>query len=309
MSYIFLLTGFIILIISGKYLVKGGIDLAHKLNLSKLVIGVTIVSFGTSAPELFVSVIAAYNNHPELAVGNVFGSNIANIGLVLAITALIIPIPVKSATVKFNTPVMLFFTVLLYIAISNGIIHRFEGCIAVMLLIGYVVISYFKGKKIAIDEFDQSKKYLHWSLALVIIILSTIGLAAGSNLLVKGASEIALTWGIDERIIAITIIAFGTSLPELVTSVMAAVHKEMDISVGNIVGSNIFNILGVLGVTGIVRDIRIEDSFIRVDFFWVFAISLLLFAFILPFKGGTINRWKGLFLLIAYIVYIYRIVL
>jgi cation:H+ antiporter len=309
MSYINLLAGFIILLISGRFLVKGGVDLARKLNVSKLVIGVTVVSFGTSAPELFVSAVAAYNGHPELAIGNVFGSNIANISLVLAITALIIPIPVKKATVRIDTPIMLFVTILLYLAIRNNLISRPEGCIGVVLLVSYIVCSYFKGKNISVDEFEENKTYLHWSLAVLLIILSAAGLAIGSGLLVKNVSSIAEAWGINERIIAITVVAFGTSLPELVTSVIAAVHREMDISVGNIVGSNIFNILGVLGITSIIKDIRVDNQFIHIDFYWVLGISILLFIFILPLKGGTINRWKGLILLLVYVAYIYTIVI
>ena len=309
MAYIQLVAGFVILILSGKYLVRGGADLARKLNVSKLVIGITIISFGTSAPELFVSIIAANNGHPGLAVGNVIGSNIANIALVLAITAIIIPMPVKAITVRFNMPFMLAITALFYIAIADGVLTYDEGLSGVVLLAVYIAVSYFLGRKYNTDEVDASQKGLHWAVALLFIALSSLGLAYGSDLLVKGASEIAAYWGVNERIIAITVVAFGTSLPELVTSVIAALQKEMDISVGNIVGSNIFNILAVLGITGIIQEVKIEESFINIDILWVLAISLLLFLFILPFKGGTITRWKGVILMAAYAAYLYVIIM
>ncbi len=306
MEYIFLLIGFGILLYSGKFLVKGGVLLGNRYRISTLVIGVTIVSFGTSAPELFVSLTSAIKGYPEIAIGNVIGSNIANIALVLAVTAIIFPIPVKKNSVKTDTPFMLLISLLLYLFILNHNLGVFEGIIFVVGLIAYIVFSIYFSKKNNdyIDKHLHSKQP-HWSIIVLMILGSALGLALGSNLLVKNAEIIARDMGVSDRVIAISIVALGTSLPELATSAIAAFRKEMDISIGNIIGSNIFNILGVLGITSIVKPIPIDNYFIHVDIFWMLGISVLLFLFILPFQGGKITRIKGLILFMVYAVYIY----
>ena len=300
-----LAAGFVILIYSGKYLVKGSISIAYRFKVSKLVIGLTVVAFGTSAPELFVSVMAAIDNHPGISVGNVIGSNIINIALVLAITAMIIPIPVRKSSIKYDWPVMMIASLLFYIFILNGYLQFLEGLIFLILLCAYVVFSIYYSRK-NYNYLDAIEE-VHFStlVSVLLLVLSSAGLALGSDLLVKNAVKIADKLHIDDRIISITVIAFGTSLPELVTSAAAAFKKEMDISIGNIIGSNIFNILCVLGITSMIKKIEIPSMTMHFDVFWMLGIALLLFLFILPLKGGKLTRPKGLFLFMVYCIYVY----
>ena len=305
--YLLLITGFIILLYSGNYLIKGSISLAHKYKVSKLVIGVTLVSFGTSAPELFVSVIAAIQKQSEISIGNIIGSNIANIALVLAITAIIFPIPVKSNTIRYDWPVMMIASILFYIFILNGFLKFWEGLVFIIFLNAYLFFTLYYSRKNY--DFESEKKIqTHFSLAMAILIIfiSTIGLAAGSYLLVDNAAKIAGMLGIEKRVISISVIAFGTSVPEIATSMIAAFKKEMDISIGNIIGSNIFNILGVLGIASIITPISIIGEMrLKLDILWMLGISVLLFLFMLPFKGGKLTRLKGIILFAIYCFYIY----
>ena len=306
MEYILLLIGFGILLYSGKYLVKGGVLLGNKFKISTLVIGVTVVSFGTSAPELFVSLMSAINGYPEIAIGNVIGSNIANVALVLAVTSIIFPIPVRKNSVKTDTPIMLGVSLLFYVFILNKSLGMFEGVVFVIILISYIYFSVYNSKKNNDYEDKQpSLAHLHWSILVLMILGSAAGLALGSSLLVKNAEIIARNLGVSDRVIAVSLVALGTSLPELTTSAIAAFRHEMDISIGNIIGSNIFNILGVLGITSLVKKIPVDQYFIHVDIFWMLGTSILLFLFILPFKGGKLTRFKGLILFLVYVVYIY----
>ena len=305
MEYILLVAGFILLLFGGKYLVKGGVALAKRYNVPALVIGLTVVSFGTSAPELFVSLVAGIKNHPEVAIGNVIGSNIANVALVLALTAIIFPIPVRSSSVRFDAPFMLIVSLLLWGFMYNLVLNRFDGIVFITLLISYtfLLFRYSKADKIR-SAVPESGTKMSLGIIVLLLILADIGLAVGSDLLVENAGIIAGNFGIDERIIAITIIAFGTSLPELITSIIAAFKKEMDISIGNIIGSNIFNILAVLGISSIVKPLRVNPEFLNSDIFWMLGTSVLLFLFILPFKGGRLSRGKGAILFTIYCIYV-----
>jgi cation:H+ antiporter len=303
MEYILLLVGFALLLYSGKYLVKGSVAMANYFNVSKLVIGVTVVSFGTSAPEMFVSTFANLKGHPEVAMGNIIGSNIANIALVLAITAMIIPIPVKKDSVKIDAPFMLLVSVLLFVLILDFSISVIEGVLFLVILSSYITFLLVKSRKSNNEE--SNKETLPLWKSIVFVLISAGGLALGSNLLVENATIIASDFGVSERVIGITVIAFGMSLPELATSVIAAIRKEMDISIGNIIGSNIFNILAVLGVSASLKSMDIAEKFVHVDIYWMLAISGLLFISILPFKGGRLTRIKGIMLFCVYCVYIY----
>ncbi len=306
MEYVFLFLGFFLLLFSGKYLVRGSVAMAGYFKVSKLVIGVTVVSFGTSAPEMFVSTLASYTGHPDVALGNVIGSNIANIALVLAITAIIFPIPVKADSVKIDAPFMLVVSILLVILILDLYLSRLEGIIFILLLIAYSLFLIFKSKnsKEAEENVSSGEQMKLW-LAVLFVLLSAGGLALGSHLLVENASKIASSMGVSERVISITIIAFGTSLPELATSAIAAFKREMDISIGNIIGSNIFNILAVFGVASIVSPMHIDAKFLQVDIYWMLGAFGFLFLFILPFKGGRLTRLKGFALFAIYGVYLY----
>ena len=306
MEYFYLVGGLIILLYSGNFLVKGGVSLARHYNISTLVVGVTIISFGTSAPELLVSVQAAVAGHPDIAIGNVIGSNIANIALVLGLTTIILPIPVRKNSIVIDWPIMMFAGILLYILLMDNWLSLWEGLIFVVFLTAFLVWSIHKSRlqNLILKEVPP-KPSMSIPVSVLVVLASSVGLAVGSNWLVKGAAEIAETLGVSERIISITIIAFGTSVPELATSLIAAVKKETDISIGNIIGSNIFNIFGILGITSVIKSIPVNFFAFRLDIAWMLSIFLLLFAFILPAKGGRLRRWEGVILFLVYLVYIY----
>lgn len=300
---LFLVLGFVVLFISGKYLVVGGVQLARFFKVPTLVIGLTIVSFGTSAPELLVSLKAAFTGHPDIAMGNVVGSNISNIALVLGLTALIFPIPVVRKVVRFDWPIMMGITLLLYILTLNGILSRWEGLILIIALVGFNFHSIRKGRKDNTDDYSDTKS-LPWYFSLLIIAASSVGLVFGADWLVTGASGLARSMGISERVISVSIIAFGTSVPELATSAVAAFKKETDISIGNIIGSNIFNIAGILGITSSIHPIAVNQEIIAFDDLWMLGVSLLLF-FVMAFKNKRVSRIDGILLILVYSFYIY----
>lgn len=304
MAYVNILLGFIVLIFSGEYLVRGGVCLAKDLRISKLVIGITIVAFGTSAPELSVSAIAAFKGHAEIAMGNVIGSNIANIALVLAVTAIIFPISVNRQAIKLDWLIMMGASGLLYFFITDSVLDLAEGLIFISLLLTYLFFSIRASRKVYVEGEEEQFDYPMW-LALLLIVFASCGLAFGSTLLIDGASEIALQLGVSERVTSITLIAFGTSLPELTTSMTAAFRKESDISIGNIIGSNIFNILGVLGISSIISDIKISELTRTFDIFWMLAISMLLLLIVLFLREGKTRRSQGFILFVLYCAYIY----
>jgi cation:H+ antiporter len=285
MEYLKFIAGLIILVISGKYLVQGGVSIAKYFKISPLVIGVTVVALGTSAPELIVSINAAVSGNPEIAFGNVVGSNISNIGLVLAITALLIPIPVHKNSLRIDWPMMMFVSILLYVFIIDDGLTYLEGILLFLLVLGYLYFMINKSRK----EHNSSEevpeiKQLGLGLSILIILASSFGLAFGADFLVDGASEIALSWGVSKRVISITIVAFGTSVPELTASIIAATKKQTDISIGNIIGSNIFNITVVLGVTSMIKNIPVDHIAFGFDIIWMLFVAILLFLFIFLLK-------------------------
>lgn len=283
MEYIQLIGGLLLLIISGNYLVESAVDIAKKFHLSSLIIGMTIVAFGTSAPELLVNIQAGINGHPEIAVGNVVGSNIVNIGLIMALSVIILPIFVSSRSIKIDWTCMMLASVLLLLAASDGIFSRLEGIIGIVLLIVFTFWSIKKSKQDK-NHVDPPQKNI-W-LNILILICSIAGLAFGADHLVEGASKVAANFGVSERVISVFAVALGTSLPELTASVTAAIKKEPDITIGNIIGSNIFNILFVLGSTAIISPIKFNFAEFRCDFVWLLVFSLLLFV-------GMINVTKN----------------
>jgi len=272
----------------------------------------TIVSFGTSVPELLVSLKAALDNHAELAIGNVVGSNIANVALVLGLTTMILPIKVSSSTIKTDWPAMMVSTLLFYLFILNKNIEWYEGLIFAILLIGFNVFMFIKSKKgnikenVELDiEIEQGKSSKIFFI-LFLIIIGSVGLAFGADWLLNGSVRIATNFGVSEHIIGVTIVAFGTSVPELITSVIASFKRQTDISVGNLIGSNIFNILGVLGITALIKEIPVSLQVINIDVFWMLAISFIVFP--LMIIGYKINRFRGFLLFASYCVYIYFVV-
>ena len=301
-----LILGLATLILGGEFLVRGAVGVAQKFRLSSLVIGMTVVSFGTSAPELIVSVKAALGGNPEIALGNVIGSNIANIALVLGITVLIFPLPVDRNSKIIDWPMMFLASVLFYLFALNGDLSRIEGIILFAILIAFVVFliwnSRRKSNKLLEDEEVIIPTPMQFLRSLLFLLIGLVGLYFGAEWLLSGAIDIARHLGMEERVIGITIIAFGTSVPELVTSGVAAYRKETDISIGNLIGSNIFNIMGVIGVTAIVKPIEVGANTLNIDMIWMLAIAAALLPMMLI--GKKINRFKGFLLIGTYVAYI-----
>ncbi len=306
--YLLLLTGILLLFGSGKYLVESSVAISRRLRIPRMIIGLTVVAFGTSAPELLVSIQAAVSGFPEIAMGNVVGSNISNILLVLAITAIIFPIPVPSSSVKRDWPIMMFVSLLLFVFTLNGWLTRLEGIILVLLLVAYIGYSIIQAKSETKSNEDlQVEGAMRWWIAGLMLLVSIVGLAFGASLLVNNAAVIAEELGISKRVISITMVAVGTSIPEVATSVIAAMKKETDISVGNIIGSNIMNVLSVLGVTSIIGPIRVDTEIVKFDIPWMLAISVLLLMLMIPAARSRITRWEGILMILIYLLYIYLI--
>lgn len=312
MSIPFLIFGFVLLVIGGDFLVRASVALSLKLNFSKLVIGMTVVSFATSAPELLVSLNAALSGAPAIAINNVVGSNIANIGLVLGITAIIGSIGIDASFYRIHWPVMMLFSGMLYYFLWNDHqLSAIEGGVLFIALIAFVAYL-IRGQKRTkdatddIEEVDDALAVVPGSKIGIWLFIGATALYFGSEWLVKGATEIALILGVSEAVIGVTMIAIGTSVPELAASVIAAVKKEKAISLGNLIGSNIFNIGSVLGVTSIIKTIPVTEPLILSrDIFWMllFAVSILVLA-LLP-KRNQINQIKGLVLVVLYGVFIF----
>lgn len=309
MSIAFLILGFVSLIIGGDFLVKSSVALSFKLSISKIVIGMTVVSFATSAPELLVSLNAALSGSPAIAINNVVGSNIANIGLVLGVTSIIGSIAVDQSFYKVNWPVMMLFSGALYYFLWNdNQLVASEGIVLFIALIIFTIYLIRSQKKatINLEAVDDALSVVSNFKIGIWFLIGAVSLYFGSEWLVRGATEIAIKLGVTEAVIGVTMIAIGTSVPELAASVIAAVKKEKAISLGNLIGSNIFNIGSVLGVTSIIKTIPVTEPFILSrDIFWMllFAVSIAVLA-LLP-KRNQINQIKGFVLVVFYGVFIY----
>jgi cation:H+ antiporter len=304
MDLVYLLGGLLLLFVSGELLVKGSVNVAYRFKISKLVVGLTVVSFGTSAPELFVSMMAALNGHPDIAVGNVVGSNIANLGLVLAITILIFPMTINNKVGRIDYPVLFAATTIFLFVISDRVINLTEGVVLVTMLILYNVLlvrnSRFQTKKLnQVVKVTRNQFYI----GLVLIIVGIVGLKFGSEYFLEGAISIASKLGMSDHLIGVTVVAFGTSVPELATSAVAAFRKHVDISIGNLIGSNVFNIHGVLGATAIASEISVSESILSFDFLWMFGFVVALVPSI--YFKKRFNRYDGFIFLLAYTAYIY----
>lgn len=301
--------GFVVLVWGADRFVYGAAGTARNLGLSSLIIGLTVVGFGTSAPEILVSVTAAINGNPGIAVGNAIGSNIANIGLVLGTTALIFPLMVASNTLKREFPIMLVMMTLTLFLILDYELSRYDG---IILLSGIVAFTFWlirmakarKGYEPLVHEFDHEIPKVTLKTSLSWTVIGLVLLLVSSQVLVYGAVNIARFFGVSDLIIGLTIIAIGTSLPELATSVMSAIKNEPDIALGNIIGSNMFNLLAVLGIPAIISPMTLESHVITRDYAVMLVMSILLFIFAYGFKQqGRINRFEGATLLIGYIAY------
>ncbi len=309
MSILYVLLGLILLVVGGEFLVRASVAISFKLNISKMVIGLTVVSFATSAPELLVSLQAALTGFSDISLGNVIGSNIANLGLVLGITAIISPIVVDRDFYKFNWPVMMLFSIVLYFFLLSGnALSREEGIGLVATILIYLFFLIRRARKTRVPELEGLDPNLEVASNFKMIIWLIIGgvaLWGGSELLVTGAVDLATLMGVSERVISVTMIAVGTSVPELAASVIAALKKEKAISLGNLIGSNIFNIASVLGITALIQPIAVKsEAILTSDIFWMIGFAFILIPLAFLPKKFELGRFKGVILFVGYVIFI-----
>lgn len=309
MSILYIFLGFVLLVVGGEFLVRSSVAISFKLNLSKMVIGLTVVSFATSAPELLVSMQAALGGFSDISLGNVIGSNIANIGLVLGITAIISPLMVDRDFYRFNWPVMMIFSVILYIFLSSGgVLSRFEGILLIIGIVLYLFLLIRRARKqpdTNLEAVDPALQSTSNFKMIVWLAIGGVALWGGSELLVSGAVDLATMLGISERVISVTMIAIGTSVPELAASVIAALKREKAISIGNLLGSNIFNIASVLGITSLIQPIFVKSGEILTnDIFWMLGYALVILPLAFIPEKFVFNRIKGIIIFGGYVVFV-----
>ena len=311
MEYLAIVLGLILLIKGGDWVLEGAVLFSLRLNIPKIIVGMTVVSFATSAPELIVSINAALNGYPDLAVGNIVGSNIANLALVLGIVVFITPIKIEKVFYKYDWPAMILVTLLFYFSLkSDYSLSLFESVLFIIVLIAYLIFLIFYQKSRVNDQeelnVDKSMKYLK---ILSLIIFGGFFLWLGSEVLIKGSISLATKLGISERIIGVTIVAFGTSIQELSTSIVAIINKEQNISLGNLIGSNIFDMLGVIGITGILSPIVISDiGLIDSDLIWMLSLAFLILPLVFFPNKMKFGRIEGIILLLFYAFFINKLI-
>lgn len=308
MDYLFLIVGLLVLVAGGDWLLKSAVALSLRLRVPKIVIGLTVVSFATSAPELIVSVQSALDGFPDLAVANVVGSNIANLGLILGITLMLGSIEVTRSFYKTDWPVLMFASLLLFgTTVFDGQISSAEGWMFFGLL-GLFVWFIVKFQKTAVvDELPEDDAPLSLAKTWGYLLIGGVALWGGSELLVQSAVSIATALGVSDRIIGITVVSVGTSIPELAASVIAVLKKEKAISLGNLLGSNIFNVFAVLGITAIITPIQIVDrDLVDQDMIWMLAFALVVLPLVFLPKGLRLNWRDGLVLLGMYGAFLYQ---
>ena len=302
-------SGLVLLLFGAEILVRGAVALAQRLSVPPLVIGLTIVSFGTSSPELVVSLDAVMSGAPEIAVGNVVGSNIANIFLVLGLSAIIFPITCDKQAIGRDGGIMFVVTVGFIVLCWNGQLVIWQGAVMMLLLFVYLTWSYFLGHKnkntagSLIDDANSASTRPRSSLsALGHIVAGIVGLVFGSHMLVTGGVKLAVSAGVSEATIGLSLIAIGTSLPELATSIVAAFRRQGEVAIGNVIGSNLFNILGIMGMTTFVQSIPIADQFFSYDLWVMLSAVILVTPFVIG--GRKISRRYGIFLTAVYLIYL-----
>ncbi|MRI02092.1 calcium/sodium antiporter [Kriegella sp. EG-1] len=305
--FLFIILGLALLIAGGNWLLKAAVALSLRLNIPKIVIGMTVVSFATSAPELIVSIKAALDGFPDLALGNVVGSNIANLGLVLAVTVLLGSIDVRKTFYTTDWPVMMAASLLFFgFIFFDGELQQYEGIIMVAVLFMFLVYLLRFQKQAVEDEAPEDDKPLPLYKLVLFLGMGGTALWGGSELLIGGAVGLATLYGVSERVIAVTVVSIGTSIPELAASIIAVIKKEKAISLGNLIGSNIFNLLAVLGITAIITPIRVVDEgLLSNDIFWMLGISFLILPLVFIPKGLRLGWRDGLILLGVYIAFVY----
>ncbi len=308
MMYLQVAAGLVILLICGELLVRGAVALAELFGVSKLVIGFTIVAFGTSAPELVVCISAALEGAPGIAFGNVVGSNIANVLLVLGVPALIYPLTCDNQSALRDSFIMIGGSLLFAVLAWIGFIGFFEGALLVAGLALVIYLAYRRARLSgedsaddALEEYEENMPKSIW-LSLVFVLAGLVGLIAGSTLLVDGAVSIATAAGVSEEIIGLTLVALGTSLPELATSLIAAFRRQGDVAIGNVLGSNLFNITGIIGATALIKPLEAPAQILHFDLFIMLAASAILIPIFLLRK--PVGRMLGAFFCVAYVSYI-----
>ncbi|MCS5607091.1 MAG: calcium/sodium antiporter [Alphaproteobacteria bacterium] len=323
MTYLMVTGGLVFLLIGGDFLVRGAVALAHRLSVPPLVIGLTVVAFGTSTPELVVSLEAVISGAPEIAIGNVVGSNIANILLVLGLSAVIVPIACVEISKRHDVAIM-FAVTLGFIALCwSGQLLIWQGAVMILLLCGYLAWSYYsdqndeEGIEVISSGSDSILPWFyrwlnkighghgpatHLLLSLGFIVAGIAGLVVGAHLLIEGSIEIAVAAGVSKATIGLSLIALGTSLPELATSIVAAIRRHGDVAIGNVVGSNLFNILGIMGITSMVRTLPIPEQIVNYDL-WVMLVAVILVT-LFVYRVKQIGRLFGAFLTTIYLIYV-----
>ena len=306
-DFLKLFGGFVYLLMGGELLVRGALGLSKESNIPPVVVGMTVVAMGTSAPELMVSTFSALSGYPGIAIGNVVGSNIANVLLVIGVPVMIYPISCAQEGLAKQTSLMIAVSLLFIIMCVFEPISFLEGVLLVTVLAGFLIAATRGAAVIPLDDPEEEMDRpmglpTYPSTITVFIVLGVIALPLGADLVVEGGVGLASSWGVSEAVIGLSLIALGTSLPELSTTVVAALHKSSDVAIGNVVGSNLFNILAILGITALLTDIPVDPAFLRFDVWVMFAASIVLWIFVL--LKGTIGRLAGALFLGGYFGYL-----
>ena len=304
MEYLLLIVGFVLLTFAADWLVDGASGLAKRLNVSDLVIGLTIVAFGTSAPELVVNVVATAQGTSQIALTNVLGSNIINTLVILGLSAVFYPIVCQKNTFRYEIPLSFLagFMVLIF-GVCTQKISRLAGIVLLAFFVLFLVYSIYQAKNGAVAQAGDSAKKMNVWKALLLIVVGLSGLVAGGELIVNNAVSIAQSWGVSEAVIGVTIVALGTSLPELATSVIAAIKKNTDLAIANVIGSNIFNIFFILGLSSSISPLPVYANFV-VDASMAAGSSLLLLLLVAFSRKRELNRWGGVAMLLCYALYL-----
>ena len=320
LTLVWLIVGVISLVFGAEWLVKGASSIATKLGVAPIVVGLTVVAFGTSAPELAVSVSGAISGNADVALGNVVGSNTFNILMILGLSAAVSGLSINQRLLRFDIPVLVLITVVVYLLALNGSVGRLEGVVlfvGVLVYIGWLLRGATKTEssevqseyQSAVDEVEGSTFSMSLTFQIGLVVVGLSLLVVGSQLLVNSATEIASALGVSDLVIGLTVVAAGTSLPELATSVMAAIRGQRDIAVGNAVGSNIFNLLSVLGASAAISSngISVNDEVIRLDYPVMLAATVLLLP--ICWNGFMVKRWEGAVLVAFYVAYVAYLVM
>jgi cation:H+ antiporter len=295
------------LVLGAEVMIRGAVALAFRARITPLVVGLTVVSMGTSVPELLVSLLAALKGSTVVAVGNVVGSNIVNISFILGASVFIFPIEVDRESYRIHWPVMMVVSLAFVMLFWDDVFSRWEGAGFVAMLVAYVwSMVHASRKKSSVQGSAPAPHTLPLWRSLLMLVLGIGALGIGANWFVEGAVGLARTFGVSEQMIGVTIVAVGTSLPELITSLMAAFRKQPDISLGNLIGSNIFNLLGIIGITAIVYPIGVDHSSFLLDLGAMLLVALILYP--LMRRGRKLGRWQGLLLMVCYVAYMVFVV-